>query len=127
MGANTTRFVYDINGTLVTEDDGISTRDDVYVNGRLVAVLDSEGAGVTVRYVHTDHLGTTQRMSNAAGVVVWSADYAPYGEAIVDEDPDGNGQTRYRSMCAFRGSILMRKVGCISTITGTVTLRLDVT
>jgi RHS repeat-associated protein len=30
-------------------------------------------------------------MTNGSGTVVWRADYKPFGEADVDEDPDGNG------------------------------------
>lgn len=41
-------------------------------------------------YYHNDHLGTPQAMTDASGTVVWKADYLPFGEAIVDEDPDGD-------------------------------------
>jgi RHS repeat-associated protein len=34
--------------------------------------------------IHPDHLATPQKMSDAAGVVVWSADYKPFGEATVN-------------------------------------------
>jgi len=30
-------------------------------------------------------------MTDVAGVVVWSADYTPFGIAIINEDPDGDG------------------------------------
>jgi RHS repeat-associated protein len=44
-------------------------------------------------YAHTDHLGTTLRMTKKnKDKVVWLADYRPFGEAEVDEDPDGNGK-----------------------------------
>jgi len=32
--------------------------------------------------IHNDHLGTPQKMTDASGVVKWSADYKPFGEAI---------------------------------------------
>jgi RHS repeat-associated protein len=35
-------------------------------------------------YVHNDHLGTPQVMTDQAGNVVWRAVYAPFGEATVD-------------------------------------------
>jgi RHS repeat-associated protein len=44
-----------------------------------------------IRFIHGDHLGTPQRVTDEAGQVVWSASYLPFGEATVDEDPDGNG------------------------------------
>jgi len=34
--------------------------------------------------IHPDHLGTPQKMIDASGVVVWSADYKPFGEATVN-------------------------------------------
>ena len=32
--------------------------------------------------IHNDHLGTPQKMTDASGTVVWSADYKPFGETI---------------------------------------------
>ena len=42
-------------------------------------------------YVHNDHLGTPQALTNQAGAVVWRATYDPFGWATVNEDPDGDG------------------------------------
>lgn len=42
-------------------------------------------------YVHNDHLGTPQAMTNSSGTVVWKASYDPFGWATVNEDPDGDG------------------------------------
>ena len=33
--------------------------------------------------IHNDHLGTPQKMTDASGAVVWSADYKPFGEATM--------------------------------------------
>jgi RHS repeat-associated protein len=43
-----------------------------------------------IRFIHGDHLGTPQTVTDEAGQVVWSASYLPFGEATVDEDPDGD-------------------------------------
>ncbi|MBW2020971.1 MAG: RHS domain-containing protein, partial [Deltaproteobacteria bacterium] len=41
-------------------------------------------SGETVlAFVHADHLGTPQKMTDESGAVVWSADYMPFGEAEV--------------------------------------------
>jgi RHS repeat-associated protein len=42
-------------------------------------------------YVHTDALGTPLRVTDKTGVVVWTAAYDPFGAAVVNDDPDGNG------------------------------------
>jgi RHS repeat-associated protein len=42
-------------------------------------------------FIHGDHLGTPQFATDLDGAVVWSASYLPFGEASVDEDPDGDG------------------------------------
>jgi RHS repeat-associated protein len=33
--------------------------------------------------IHNDHLGTPQKMTDSAGVVVWAADYKPFGEVSI--------------------------------------------
>jgi len=44
-------------------------------------------------YVHNDPLGTPQVLTDEAGMVVWRARYDPFGKAVVDEDPDGDGNS----------------------------------
>ncbi len=41
-------------------------------------------------FIHTDHLGTPQFMTNASGTMVWKADYLPFGEVTLNENPDGD-------------------------------------
>ncbi len=45
----------------------------------------------TIYYFHNDHLGTPQAMSDQNGRVVWKAEYEPFGQAFIDEDPDQDG------------------------------------
>ena len=40
--------------------------------------------------VHTDHLGTPKALTNSLDVV-WQAQHTPFGSALVNEDPDGDG------------------------------------
>ena len=42
-------------------------------------------------YVHTDHLGTPKAITDEDQRIVWQAEYTPFGEAVVEEDPDGDG------------------------------------
>lgn len=45
---------------------------------------------VDLRFIHGDHLGTPHVVMDETGTVVWNASYLPFGEATVDEDPDGD-------------------------------------
>ena len=42
-------------------------------------------------FYHNNHLGAPEKITDSNGKVVWSAEYAAFGEAIVNEDPDGDG------------------------------------
>ena len=54
------------------------------------------------RFIHNDHLGTPQAVTDESGQIVWSASYQPFGEATVDEDPDGDS-TDYSLNIRFPG------------------------
>ena len=76
VGGETTLYHYDPDGRLVA-----MTRPD----GRLVTAFRYE-RGLTVMgshertyALHTDHLGSTQRITDEEGNVVWRADYSPFG------------------------------------------------
>lgn len=43
-------------------------------------------------YVHTDHINTPRQLINEAGAIVWTGESAPFGESMVEEDPDGDGK-----------------------------------
>jgi len=42
--------------------------------------------------VHTDHLDAPVALTDQAGNIVWGAEYEAYGNAVVNEDVDGDGQ-----------------------------------
>ncbi len=49
---------------------------------KLVAI-GTNAAPPSIYYVHTDHLGTPQRITNARQSTVWHADYQPFGKANI--------------------------------------------
>jgi RHS repeat-associated protein len=49
----------------------------IYLNGRPLARVD----GGALAYVHSDHLGTPQKMTDGTGALVWDAVFRPFGEA----------------------------------------------
>jgi len=46
---------------------------------------------VELYFIHTDHLGTPQVLSDTSGQVVWRASYGPFGQTGINEDVDGDG------------------------------------
>ncbi len=73
---------FDQAGRLIAETDSAGTLIKAYVwlHGQPLAQIDAGGA---VYYYHIDHLGTPQRMTDGSGVVVWAADYLPFGQADI--------------------------------------------
>jgi len=57
---------------------------------------------VDLRFFHNDHLGTPRVVTDGTGQIIWSATLLPFGEAAVDEDPDGD-DTDYTMNIRFPG------------------------
>jgi len=80
-----TYFMYE-NNRLAAEvhSKGNVVRNYVYAGTRLVAIIENGD----VYTVHSNHLGAPILVANDAGGAVWEATYAPFGQAIVNSDPD---------------------------------------
>ena len=76
-----TIFIFDNAGQLISENqaDGTTIREYVYLNGQPLAMLESGN----IYYYHNDHLGTPQKMTDSAQIIVWQADYNPFGAATL--------------------------------------------
>jgi len=82
VGAATTHFLYDLSGALIAEADGATgatAAEYIAFEGMLLAYVSTGG----VNWVHVDHLGTPQMLTDDTGAVVWDASYRPFGEAAV--------------------------------------------
>jgi RHS repeat-associated protein len=92
-GVNT-YFVYDDAGHLVGEYDngGALIQETIWFGDIPVGVLKSNGSGgVSLFYVHTDHLNTPRRISRPSdNVIVWRWDSDPFGTTAASQDPDGD-------------------------------------
>ena len=91
-----TSSMYTQSGQVVHQWSGPQQKrlDHVYLGGSLVAVREeafADGA-LSVKYQHTDALGSPVAMTNAAGAVVERTNYDPYGGAI-GKVVDGVGYT----------------------------------
>ncbi len=86
-------FAYDEAGHPVGEYDnsGNLLQETVWFGDTPVATLRPNGAGVSLFYVHTDHLNAPRRISRPSdNVVVWRWDSDPFGTTGANEDPDGD-------------------------------------
>jgi RHS repeat-associated protein len=79
QGATSTVYANDLYNTR-----GTTKTKHIYAGGELVATIETVGATSTVRYIHADHLGSVNAVTDAAGDVVQAADYYPYGEQRID-------------------------------------------
>ena len=85
VGATTTWFVYSDEGLIGEyETTGSQKRGYCWKPGGLwgtdpAAIVEGEH----YYYYHNDHLGTPQKITDASGTVVWSAEYTSFGEATI--------------------------------------------
>ena len=89
VGAAVTHYIYDLGGNLIAEADGGTggaSAEYVALEGKPLAWI-ATGA---IYWVHGDHLGTPQVLTDAAGAAVWDATYRPFGEATVSGAPTFN-------------------------------------
>jgi len=97
-----TYYHHDDRGRLLSEHgrDGQVLKIYIWLDQTLLAIVRHDTDEDAVRepyetaqlfYVHTDHLGTPQRMTDTGQATVWTASYDPFGAAVVDEDPDNDG------------------------------------
>lgn len=63
-------------------DEGGATAADAI---RLIEIIPARVETRTaVYYIHNDHIGTPQRLTDQSGITVWQADYQPFGQASVN-------------------------------------------
>lgn len=83
-GGGTQVYAYDEAGHLLGEYATGQSRDYVWADGTLVAVLDNPAqGGDAIHYVYTDNLGTPRSVTTQSGTLVWDWPYNqnPFGEA----------------------------------------------
>ncbi|MBV7306985.1 NBR1-Ig-like domain-containing protein [Xanthomonas vasicola] len=67
----------------------------IYLGGSLVAIREAPvgGGATTVKFQHTDALGSPIAVSDAAGAVIQTSDYEPFGQLLNRPLTDGPGFT----------------------------------
>ncbi len=83
-GGVTTQFVFDRNGHLVEEASasGTALRDYIWLDDLPVAMEDDTGSSPALYYIHTDQLGTPQKMTDGSANIVWDNLSDPFGNAV---------------------------------------------
>ncbi|MFV1983655.1 MAG: RHS repeat domain-containing protein, partial [Thiohalomonadales bacterium] len=89
----TTIYHYDLDGQLISEttETGAPIKDYVYLDNQPIAQLSDVTGQPSVAYVHTGHLKTPRKVTDASGKVIWSWDSDAFGVTVANEDPDGDG------------------------------------
>jgi RHS repeat-associated protein len=57
-------------------------REYIWLDNRPVAMVDDTGASPVVYYVHTDQLGTPQKITDGSADVVWDSVFDPFGNMV---------------------------------------------
>jgi len=93
-GTATSTYAYDYQNQRVKQVDGSVTTiyphrywniagatstSYIYAGDMLLATIEADGRATTTRYVHPDHLGSTNVVTNASGTPTQVLDYLPYG------------------------------------------------
>lgn len=80
-GGVTTQFVYDSVGHLLEEADGsgVTRKQYIWLDDVPVAMVDATGMSPVLYFIHTDQIGTPQKLTNGALSVVWDGVFDPFG------------------------------------------------
>ncbi|MEK7113540.1 MAG: hypothetical protein AAB873_01800, partial [Patescibacteria group bacterium] len=105
----TTTYTYDPNGqriktvtpTLTTiyptkyyNKEGSTDVKHIYANDMLIATVRGTGTNAVVSYIHTDHLNSTDKVTNANAEISELSDYYPYGSPRISTTYSGSSEQR---------------------------------
>jgi RHS repeat-associated protein len=87
-GGQTTVYHFDESGHLLAETTAAGAALRVYAWADATPI--AQKVGSTLTYLHADHLDTPRWGTNASGALVWRWRSDGFGEALPEEDVDGN-------------------------------------
>jgi RHS repeat-associated protein len=94
----TTLLMYDEAGHLLGEytSTGALIQETVWVGDTPVATLQPNGSGISIYYVHTDHLGTPRKITRPSdNGLMWRWDPNTFGSVNPNTNPAGLGTFNY--------------------------------
>ncbi len=74
--------------------NGATTTKNIYLGSQLIATIIADGHSTTTTYVHPDHLGGTNVVTDQNGTMTQLLDYYPFGEVRLNERWDKNDQKK---------------------------------
>ncbi|OHA75191.1 MAG: hypothetical protein A3I38_02440 [Candidatus Wildermuthbacteria bacterium RIFCSPLOWO2_02_FULL_47_10] len=81
---------YDL--TTSTATSSASTSAYIWVGDVLLAFVEGNGYATSTYFVHPDHLGSTNVVTNSSGNVTQAIDYYPFGTRRINSGPDVSGR-----------------------------------
>ena len=81
-GSAATRYVYE-GPSLIHERYGSTQKDYVYLDGQVVGYVHTVNNSPTLYYVHTDHIGRPQVVTNLSKQKVWESENNAFGNAPI--------------------------------------------
>ena len=83
-GTTTTQFVYDRAGHLLEEANasGVVQKEYIWLDDLPVAMVDDTGSSPVLYFIHTDQLGTPQKITDGSASIVWDGVFDPFGNMI---------------------------------------------
>jgi len=80
-GGSTTQFVYDQEGHLIAEANSSGTvqKEYIWLDDMPVAMVDATGTSPVLYFIHTDQLGSPQKITDGSVGVVWDGVFDPFG------------------------------------------------
>jgi len=107
----TTTYAYDHTGQRIKQSDGTTTTvyPTKYYNvegsnitkhifnpntGELLATIKGTGSSAQISFIHSDHLGSTEKVTNSLAEISELSDYFPYGDARISNVYSGTSEQR---------------------------------
>ena len=72
-------------GSLYEKTNGVPTK-HIFLGSQRIASIKNQGS--SIQYYHTNHLGSTDTITNELGQEIVHYEYAPYGEIVLTDGPD---------------------------------------
>ena len=82
VGTTVTDFIFDRFGHLLAEANGSTgamLREYIWLDNKPIAMVDDTGSSPVIYYIHTDHLGRPQKLTDSPATIAWDGVYDPFG------------------------------------------------